>query len=314
MKYAGLALLALPLLIRDRRLWFGWAMMFLFFVPLLFLPGRLFAAYCYLPLAGLALMAAAVASQTHLMPVVALFCVLWIPWNILRLRKNRNVTLAADSDYYSYVSSLVNWAHHAKEVRLVVYDGLPAGFNPWGLSGALQFLYGEPGPALRPFTSEDNGAALQREDIAVLQWNAVNRRLNVISPQSSLAYVRTDAQTALGQLGPGWYGQEHGIRWSSTHASASLARFEGSRDFELAVKVSPMQMQQTGPITVDAAINGQALGNRQISSPGLQTLRWPAAQSTAGEAVIEIAVSPEYRPPNGDTRGLGVPVVGFGFR
>src|SRR5438552_5140203 len=36
--YAGLALIALPLLIRDRRLWFGAAMLFLFFVPLLFLP------------------------------------------------------------------------------------------------------------------------------------------------------------------------------------------------------------------------------------------------------------------------------------
>ena len=56
-------LIALPLLIRDRRLWFGAAMLFLFFVPLLFLPGRLYAAYCYLPLAGLAIMAATIAAM-----------------------------------------------------------------------------------------------------------------------------------------------------------------------------------------------------------------------------------------------------------
>jgi len=36
--YAGLALIALPLVIRDRRLWFGAAMLFLFFVPCSFCP------------------------------------------------------------------------------------------------------------------------------------------------------------------------------------------------------------------------------------------------------------------------------------
>ena len=59
--YAGLALLPLPFLIRDRRLWFGAAIVCLFFIPLMFLPGRLFSAYCYLPLAGFALMAATLA-------------------------------------------------------------------------------------------------------------------------------------------------------------------------------------------------------------------------------------------------------------
>src|SRR5882672_2446933 len=80
--YAGFALIPLPLLIRDRRLWFGAAMMVLFFVPLLFLPGRLYSAYCYLPLAGFALMAAAIASLDRLAPVIALLCILWIPWNM----------------------------------------------------------------------------------------------------------------------------------------------------------------------------------------------------------------------------------------
>jgi len=40
-------LIALALVIRDRRLWFGAAMLFLFSSPA-FLPGRLFPAYCYL--------------------------------------------------------------------------------------------------------------------------------------------------------------------------------------------------------------------------------------------------------------------------
>src|SRR5260370_12654655 len=62
---------------------------------------------------------------------------------------------------------------------------------------------------------------LQHKDIAVLQWNAVGRQLNVISPQSLLAYVRTDTQTPLGQLGPGCYSQEHA---RSGPAVVALAR------------------------------------------------------------------------------------------
>src|SRR6266566_3296655 len=87
--YAGLALLALPLLVRDRRLWLGCAMLCLFFLPLLFLPGRLFSAYCYLPLTGVALMIAALASSSRLMPVVALFSAVWIPWDVLELRRSQ---------------------------------------------------------------------------------------------------------------------------------------------------------------------------------------------------------------------------------
>src|SRR2546422_3903172 len=64
--------------VRDRRLWFGAVMVFLFFVPLLFLPGRLYPAYCYLPMAGFAIMAAAVASKPRLTPVIAVLGAIWI--------------------------------------------------------------------------------------------------------------------------------------------------------------------------------------------------------------------------------------------
>src|SRR6266849_6508006 len=80
-----MALIPLPFAARDRRLWFGIALVCLFFIPLMFLPGRLFAAYCYLPLAGFALMAATIASIPQLTPVVALLCIFWIPWNIAHL-------------------------------------------------------------------------------------------------------------------------------------------------------------------------------------------------------------------------------------
>jgi hypothetical protein len=183
--YAGFALIALPLLIRDRRLWFGAATMALFFVPLLFLPGRLFAAYCYLPLAGFALIAGTIASIPQLTPVVALLCIFWIPWNISHLRKNRSQTLAVDADAHAYVSALQNFRQTSKEPRVFLYDGLPPNFNWWGVDGALRFLYGYPGPELRAAASEPRLVARPSgsgppSDTVLLKWDPSTHNLAVI--------------------------------------------------------------------------------------------------------------------------------------
>jgi len=177
--YAGLALIVLPLLVRDRRLWFGAAVLALFFGPLLFLPGRLFAAYCYLPSAGLALIAAAVASQPNLTPVVTLLCIFWIPWNYIHLRKNRGDTLAADTDARAYVSALQTFRQTSKPPRVFQYDGLPANFNWWGVDGALRFLYGYPGPELRPAASEP--PAGDRNNTVLLKWDPATHKLAVVA-------------------------------------------------------------------------------------------------------------------------------------
>jgi hypothetical protein len=187
--------------------------MSLFFVPLLFLPGRLFAAYCYLPLAGLAFMAATVATRPNLAPVVALLCIAWIPWNIAQLRTNRRATLAADAEARAYISALDTFAQGSKATHVFLYDGLPTNFNWWGVEGALRFLYGYPGPELHsiadvhppiaPNTSTDPNTPTDRNaptdpseprlvarqswsgpvssnQPMLLKWNPATRKLSVI--------------------------------------------------------------------------------------------------------------------------------------
>ena len=63
--FAGFALLLLPLVWRDRLLWLGIAATALFFVPLVFLPGRLFSAYWYVPLIGVAMALASLADARY---------------------------------------------------------------------------------------------------------------------------------------------------------------------------------------------------------------------------------------------------------
>jgi hypothetical protein len=177
--YAGFGLIALPLLVRDRRLWFGAAMMALFFVPLLFLPGRLFAAYCYLPLAGFALMAATVASIPQFTPVVAILCIVWVPLNISQLRKNRRDALAADADVRAYVSALQNFRQTSKAPRVFLYDALPPNFNWWGVDGTLRFLYGYPGPELHAASNARPPGSGLPGDTVLLKWDPGGHKLAV---------------------------------------------------------------------------------------------------------------------------------------
>src|SRR5438105_7338759 len=86
--FAGLLLLPLPFLVRDRRLWFGAAAMCLFLFPLLLLPGRLFAVYWYVPLIGAAILLASLAEGRYRWAVIV-FLVLWIPWDFVHFRAER---------------------------------------------------------------------------------------------------------------------------------------------------------------------------------------------------------------------------------
>jgi hypothetical protein len=107
--------------------------------------------------------------------VVALLCVLWIPWNIKHLRKNRSDTLAADADARAYVSALQAFQQASKPPRIFLYEGLPANFNWWGVDGALRFLYGYPGPELRPAASDP------ARDAVLLHWDPATHKLAVVA-------------------------------------------------------------------------------------------------------------------------------------
>jgi len=118
----------------------------------------------------------------------------------------------------------------------------------------------------------------------------------------------------LWQFGAGWYSQEAGYRWIAPHASATLTQPPDAREFELIANVSPDQVKQTGPIDVQVKLNGVEIGKGQFATNGIQALRWLAPISGPAAVKVDIDVTPEYRPANGDTRSLGIAIVAFGFR
>ena len=61
--YAGFALLILPIVARDRRIWFGTAVLLLGVAIYILLPGRMFAIYLYFGLTGVAIVVATLVSR-----------------------------------------------------------------------------------------------------------------------------------------------------------------------------------------------------------------------------------------------------------
>ncbi len=139
--FRGSALLLAPLLlIRDRRIWFGFAAAVAFIFILLFLPGRLYEAYIYLPLACVALAMAAAASRVRAAWAwVVLIC--WMPLNVRILHKEQNAKLIADDKAFAFVEALNRFAAKNPAIRTLVYDGGPAGFHHWGVRSAWSIAH-----------------------------------------------------------------------------------------------------------------------------------------------------------------------------
>ena len=183
--FGGAVLPALAVLVKDKRVWLGLATMFLFFIPLAFLQDRLSAANCYVPLIGFALALSGVA-DSRFRPLVALFFVLWIPWNVLHLRLNRSQALAIATEHRQYVSALQSLAQASPALSTFVYDGRPFTFHRWGIEGALRLVFPNRNVQLYAMEEPRARAALHSGQAALLTWDPLDRKLNVTVPKGDL--------------------------------------------------------------------------------------------------------------------------------
>ncbi|MGH9659718.1 MAG: hypothetical protein ACRD96_14310, partial [Bryobacteraceae bacterium] len=295
---------------RDRRVRFGLTMTALLLAPLLLLPGRLYAAYLYLPMAGLALAAAAPLRPA----ILALALAVWIPWNLHHLRRNRRLAQTLAAENRAYYTVLSGFARATPDPPAFVYDGVPAGLRSWGIVGAVRYLYRRGDLSVR---SVEDAGALIAPSLALLTWNPGARQLTILArtpgtPDAS--FLAMNAETPVWQLGSGWYRLEGRFRWTQPLATARLHRPAAAREFELTVNIGPDLVREIGRTTLRVFLDGRSLGEQQFARSGWHTARWPLAPASAGPAAVEFRVDPEYRAANGDPRRLGIPIVSFGFR
>jgi len=185
--FSGIALFALAL-VRDRRVWFGLAGMTILVSTLLFLPGRQFIAYAYLPIAFATIaIASALARVRPAWIWVAL--ALWMPWNVRELRHQKRAKLAADDEAYTFVSSIIRWGVKHPDVETLIYEGVPANFHHWGTVAAWNMAHHVGpfrdqrfGPHAFWFDSPEATEAMKSETVAYAHWDHREITIKIHSP------------------------------------------------------------------------------------------------------------------------------------
>ncbi|MCX6621242.1 MAG: hypothetical protein NTY38_09205, partial [Acidobacteria bacterium] len=311
--YAGLAVLTLPFLARDRRATWGVVTLIGLLAPMLFLPGRLYAAYLYVPLIGAAIALAALASRSRV-ALVAVGCLYlaWVPVNYAALRANRLDFMAGATEHRKYVGELERLQERSPDLRLFLYDGLPEQMRQWGVKGALRVLFHH---EVELYSIEESNLAAKfgSKPVAMLTWDTRQHKLLTVFRTTDASYIDVATNGPVWQLTSGWYPQEGGFRWTRPRASAQLARPGEARVFEVTVDIANLHLSTVGHPRLQVIVDGLALEPKEFTRPGWQTVTWPVEPVARSLAVVEFVVTPEFRPP-GDSRVLGIPIGAFGFR
>jgi hypothetical protein len=157
-------------LLRDRRLYFGALTALVFLAPLLFLPGRLFSAYWYVPLIGVAMMIAVLCERSPRWLVLGGLA-LWLAGNYALFVGKTGAILTAANDNRAYFEKLAKVAEQHPNIRAFGYDGYPAEMYVWGVEGSVHLLFGLDA-TVNPAPSSTNGS-----ETCVLRWEQDAHRL-----------------------------------------------------------------------------------------------------------------------------------------
>jgi hypothetical protein len=312
--YLGFALLLAPLIFRDnRRIWFGLAAMLLFFFPLLFLPGRIFSPYCYVPFIGLAALFSGLAEHSR-PAVLAVFFLIWAMHDVAELRQDRRATLALDSQIHEWAGTVERFASSTPRPDAVVYAGEIPGFAFWGEQGVIHYFFHDGNLPVGYIDDPKSLPLLRMPRVALLNWNSGMKKLSIRlrSPETAVAYMRMDGSEPVEQLQEGWYGNEGDYRWAAPSAAAQLKRPEGASKFELRAQASDAEIQAVHAVTIKVALDGRELGSHTFTSSGWQTLGWDVPATGPATARVTIISGPAFHP-RGDSRTLGIAVNALGF-
>jgi hypothetical protein len=309
--YLGLAIIAFPLIARNRRSWFGLAVFLLFLLPMMFLPGRLFAPYLYVPLIGVAILAA---SLTRTWPVAAAFAVVWIAWNLVELRVERGKLIEESNEYAAIVRSIANYIRGYGAPQAVVYEGDPESRHAWGVFGAVRYY--APEATFCRYGDPCTQSSLAQPAVAVFEWVDPNKRLAITGRTTSTIespYVAINSESPLWQFGEGWYALEWSYRWIAPHAVARLRRPADAHRFEVRALVSPELLAADKEILLTVSFDGRKAEQHVFKTAGAQTVDWPLEPGPASAVQVTFDVAPAFYPKADSRHGLGIAIQSFGF-
>lgn len=308
--WIGIAMIAALLLIPNRIARFGATAFLLLLLPMLALPGRLFGAYLYVPLIGLAIGISACARPIPL----AIFFGLWIPWNYLQLRIDRRAELASAAERRAWFQPVAAFVRDHPETDTFIYDQEPKSLEPYGIAGAVRVLR----PPFSATTvvaadSPDRIRASAAPHLAVLVWDEPLQTLHVLPRTPDQAYVRLSEIAPIWQLGEGWIDSGAGYRWIAPHASARLYRPPGAKIFDVVVFVPEVYLRELHEGRLTVSLNRQPIGVATLDKPNPTTFHFHLAAAPSATVEVEFDVAPALKDPNGSPKFYGAPIAAFGF-
>jgi hypothetical protein len=313
--FSGIAMLALFICVRDRRVWFGVAGFWVMLGVMLFLPTRIVAAYLYAPLAMLSVSVAALAHARSKALVAVLFLP-WLAYNFHQMREGRRTVLAEAHENQWYVHALAGAIADTKLPEVVIYDGSPALLPHWGIQGAVRLISHDYKTRVMSIDDPLLRKATKDATVGVFSWDGLRRQMHKVertTQDEHTSYVSMSGATPVWLLDEGWSARHNFYRWIEPVATARLYRRAGATRFELSANVPPDQIEALGRVNVELFLNGVTQGIRTYEKNGLLTIAWNLAPAAEGNVEVELRVTPPFGAPN-DPRTLGVAVMGFGFR
>jgi hypothetical protein len=310
--YLGFALIAVAAIARDRRTWMGAAIFLAFLLPMLFLPGRMFGAYLYVPLIGLSIVAASLIRSW--IPAVA-FGAIWLSWNYVQLLHERKAAIVEGNTNRTIVSTVVSFNATHPVPKAFVYTRDVRNEHHWGIQGLCRYL----NPNAR-FIRDDvrkMTSALNDPPVEVIEWVEPWRKLVILyrGPDTpDQGYLQIDHKTPIWQLGTGWYDLEWTYRWIQPHATARLMRPDGAGSFELNALIGPDLIAAVGQTTVRISIDGQQIGEHLFTNHGWQTVRLDLPPGAPGPVQVTLEVAPAFDPNHDGRHLMGIAIGGFGFK
>lgn len=294
LQYYGRASLGIPWVflaglpwISDRaRRWVGGSALAaaILLGPLLFLPGRLFSVYLYVPLLFGAIAVGGILANFS-RPVLLLLMVSYFAFGLRELRTFRKFELTQARVNRDFVESACKVLKGQRHLSAASYDGSPSGLNTWGLVAGYRLCSNNLAMNLRPWSIKS--LELDEPVIRWIKWPGRKGRVQL---------TRFD-----GDLTGEWYGWEESFRWMGERAGVLLKVHTGDRQVVLDLIAARAE-------EIEARINGKTLGTRRLNGQGPQQVSFPLPLGTVeGRAVAEFWARPAKRL-DGDPRVLGLAV------
>jgi hypothetical protein len=307
------AFLLLPFLIRDRRLWLGIVFTLAVFIPLIFLPNRMFSVYWYVPSIGLAIAAAAIASRIPRWAAAAFF-VVWLPLYFVQVREKRRDIMDQGDATRTMVAALQDYKNKIPRVRAIVYDNVPRHVVWWGVSGAIGVVFGhdvEPAYIGNPEAKE----AFTKVPMALISFKPAPRGIDglIRTHDGPQPYVRFSGRIEETQLKDGCYDEGYPVRWFAPRAELALYRPPEATQFEIVAFLPPSSLAKEGPAEVTVFEDGQSLGTVKLSATKSEPMRWKLSAGSAGEKNVTIVSKPVRHGGPEDPRDLGIAVQSLGY-